>query len=148
MSDRIAVMKDGRISQLGTPGELYLTPANEYVADFIGQVSFIDGIYNAHSQTVRLDGDITIPAALEHVDGPVRLVMRPENIHISDDATGVTGEVVEILRQTGTTTYQVQLANGQIVKSRSLGFSGPSLTTGGRVNIRFDQCSLAYLRKA
>src|SRR4030095_3268715 len=43
MSDRIAVMNDGRILQLGTPGEIYERPRTRFVADFIGQTNFLEG---------------------------------------------------------------------------------------------------------
>jgi putative spermidine/putrescine transport system ATP-binding protein len=52
MSDRVAVMRDGAIEQLGTPSELYENPATQYVADFIGESNFIDGVV-----TDRVDGD-------------------------------------------------------------------------------------------
>jgi ABC-type Fe3+/spermidine/putrescine transport system ATPase subunit len=128
LSDRIAVMKDGRIAQLASPEELYLRPANEYVADFVGKVTFIDGIYRASEGHVTTADGLAIPADLNCADGPVRLVVR----------------LVEIARQTGTTTYQVELASGQVVKSRRLGFSGAGLQPGAPVALRFDTCRLAY----
>jgi spermidine/putrescine ABC transporter ATP-binding subunit len=44
MSDRVAVMQGGRIEQVGSPAELYDTPASRFVADFIGESNFLDGI--------------------------------------------------------------------------------------------------------
>ena len=44
MSDKIVVMKDGLIEQVGTPGEIYDEPVNEYVANFIGQSNIINGV--------------------------------------------------------------------------------------------------------
>jgi ABC-type Fe3+/spermidine/putrescine transport system ATPase subunit len=44
MSDRVAVMRHGRIEQVGTPTELYETPANRFVADFLGESNFLDGV--------------------------------------------------------------------------------------------------------
>jgi spermidine/putrescine transport system ATP-binding protein len=52
MSDRIAVMNEGRILQLGTPGEIYEQPRNRFVADFIGQTNFLD------VDVVGVDGDV------------------------------------------------------------------------------------------
>nr|WP_233255062.1 hypothetical protein [Halopenitus persicus] len=51
MSDRIAVMHDGRIERLGTATEIYEEPATEFVADFIGETNQIRGTYG---ETVRL----------------------------------------------------------------------------------------------
>ena len=44
MSDKIVVMKDGEIQQIGTPTDIYNEPVNEYVAKFIGESNIIDGI--------------------------------------------------------------------------------------------------------
>ena len=46
MSDKIVVLKDGEIQQIGTPEEIFYEPANEYVAKFIGESNFIDGVMN------------------------------------------------------------------------------------------------------
>ena len=43
MATRIAVMSEGRILQVGAPGEIYETPATRFVADFIGNVNLMDG---------------------------------------------------------------------------------------------------------
>src|SRR5690606_37766886 len=48
VSDRIAVMKDGVVQQIGKPHEIYLTPSNKFVASFIGSTNFLKG--NASSQ--------------------------------------------------------------------------------------------------
>ncbi len=53
MSDRIAVMNAGRIEQVGTPEELYLTPASRFVASFLGEVNWIDGI-GVRPESVRV----------------------------------------------------------------------------------------------
>ncbi|WP_019170258.1 ABC transporter ATP-binding protein [Pseudaminobacter salicylatoxidans] len=144
LSDRIAVMKDGKIAQLASPDELYLRPQNEYVADFIGKVTFIDGLYRAAERRVMTAEGVAIPADLPLSDGPVRLVIRPENIHLTDDAGDVAGDLVEVSRQTGTTTYQVRLDGGQVVKSRHLGLGETGLRPGSPVRLRFDTCKLAY----
>ena len=48
MSDRIVVMNQGRIEQVGSPTEIYRRPRNRFVADFIGETNFIDGQIVAH----------------------------------------------------------------------------------------------------
>lgn len=146
LSDRIAVMKDGQIAQLASPEELYLRPANEYVADFIGKVTFIDGIYHSSEGHVTTADGFVIPAELRCPDGPVRLVVRPENIHLTDEEQGIPGKLIDIARQTGTTTFQIELQGGQIVRSRRLGFSETSMQPGALVRLRFDACRLAYPR--
>jgi len=144
LSDRIAVMKDGKIAQLASPETLYLHPTSEYVADFIGKVTFIDGVYRAHDRQVLTANGVAIPAELTEPDGPVRLVVRPENIHLTDDADGIAGTLIEVARHTGSTTYQVRLSSDQVVKARHLGLSTAGLQPGAAVRLRFDICKLAY----
>lgn len=84
MSDRIAVMRGGRIVQVGTPENIYATPADAFVAEFFGEVntfrvSFSDsgGWHNADTgQQLHLD----LPAALVHATEAV-VVVRPEYMH-------------------------------------------------------------------
>ena len=49
MSDRICVMKDGIIQQLGTPKDIYNEPVNRYVANFIGESNIFDGVYKKNN---------------------------------------------------------------------------------------------------
>ncbi len=91
LSDRIAVMNEGRILQVGTPSEIYDSPQNRFVADFIGTSNFFDGTL------ISTDGDFaavvsnTEPSfkfVCPHsedasIDTSVTLVIRPERIDIS-----------------------------------------------------------------
>lgn len=90
MSDRIAVMAGGRIVQLGTPTSLYRDPRSPFVADFIGRMSFAEGIYlglSEGSHTLRLGDDIVLQAStIEHAPSPgtrLRLAMRPERLALA-----------------------------------------------------------------
>jgi ABC-type Fe3+/spermidine/putrescine transport system ATPase subunit len=118
------------------------------VADFIGQVTFIDGIWQRSSGNVTTDFGQTFKADLELADGPVRLVIRPENVRLAEvnAANAANGTLVEMVRQTGTTTYQVQLPQGPIVKARQLGLSEGRLQPGAAIGLQFDTCKLAFSR--
>jgi multiple sugar transport system ATP-binding protein len=94
MADRIVVMKDGRIQQVGTPEEVYETPANVFVGGFIGTppMNFIHGTLTADGHFVSESGahKVLVPSAkaavaLEqgYANKPVILGIRPEDI--SDD---------------------------------------------------------------
>lgn len=75
VADRIVVMSMGRIEQVGTPGDIYATPATPFVASFIGDMNMID-VTVANG---RIDiGGITLPVTLP--DGPATLAVRPEDI--------------------------------------------------------------------
>lgn len=90
MSDRIAIMADGRIQQLGTPHEVYMQPSNRFVAGFFGESNFLDvAVERAGDNPIlRPKGlrDITLHAALRRpLSGDRFLAMvRPEAIEIGD----------------------------------------------------------------
>ncbi len=98
MSDKIVVMKDGNIEQIGTPTEIYNEPVNRYVANFIGQSNIMDGIMKK-DYLVRFDDK-----NFECVDHdfkpnePVDVVIRPEDIRIMKKSKGkMNGQVISVL---------------------------------------------------
>src|SRR5947208_7487900 len=96
MGDRIVVMKDGRIEQVGPPLELYDHPANVFVAGFIGSptMNFVDGVVSSNRTEVRLaDGNLVPIAATGVAAGQsVTLGLRPEHLQVS--SSGIAGEVL------------------------------------------------------
>jgi ABC-type Fe3+/spermidine/putrescine transport system ATPase subunit len=103
MSDRIAVMNDGRFEQVGTPEEVYDRPATRFVADFVGTANVFDGsVRTADRDTVTVDCgavDLTARAATEvSVGDDVSVVARPEHtrVYANGEAAGsnlLDGEV-------------------------------------------------------
>ena len=82
MSDRIAVMDEGRLLQVGPPEEIYERPANRFVADFIGQTNLLEGTV-ADASTVVLANGTRVHAASDLAAGTkVALSLRPERAHI------------------------------------------------------------------
>jgi spermidine/putrescine transport system ATP-binding protein len=98
MADRIAVMNHGRIEQLGTPTELYETPATAYVAGFLGVSNLIAGTVSG-PDTVRLrrGPEVHVPRhALAGRTGEVAVGIRPEKIELGNGQTNtLDGTVVE-----------------------------------------------------
>jgi putative spermidine/putrescine transport system ATP-binding protein len=95
MSDRIAVLADGRLEQVGTPGEVYEHPATEFVAGFVGT-----------SNLLERDGK--------------RYTIRPEKLHLLDPGDPVPGGmqsepgvVHEVVYLGAVTRYEVELESGQ-----------------------------------
>jgi len=83
MADRIVVMNQGVIEQVGTPGEVYRTPHSAFVADFVGTTNFLSAVVSAPSR-VRF-GDIDLACELDVRPGvghDVTLVVRPEDIAV------------------------------------------------------------------
>ncbi len=84
MSDRIALLRDGRIVQVGTPDELYARPTEIYTAQFLGESNIFYGTVQTGVFHDRDCGHtLPLPGA---VDGPVALVIRPEKIRVSQSA--------------------------------------------------------------
>ena len=85
MSDRIAVMKDGRVMQVGSPEEIYLHPRNTFVAKFIGEaINLVEGEYrNGYVETNI--GTIKLTGNLDLKEGEkVTLAIRPEHIYLGE----------------------------------------------------------------
>lgn len=98
MSNRIVVMKDGVIQQIGSPEDIYNEPINRFVADFIGESNIVDGIM-IKDFLVSIQGK-----EFECVDGgfeedlPVDVVIRPEDIEITQTSRGlINGEVTDVV---------------------------------------------------
>ena len=112
MADRIVVMRSGEVEQIGTPLELYDTPANLFVAGFIGSpaMNVLDGIVEGNG--FKLNDGTVIPlqphTAASH-QGPAKLGIRPEHLRL--DPAGMKAEVL-VIEPTGSET-QVALKMGQ-----------------------------------
>ncbi|MBX6362659.1 MAG: ABC transporter ATP-binding protein [Gemmatimonadetes bacterium] len=126
LSDRVALLRAGRLQQVGTPEELYLEPANAFVASFLGRASFLPArVVAAEGEIVvcELSGGVRWPAARGGVDArpgaEVRLMLRPEAIALTadgaDGAGSLPGRVTE--RQFGgaTTLYRVETPAGEVL---------------------------------
>jgi spermidine/putrescine transport system ATP-binding protein len=117
MADRIAVMNDGRIEQLGTPDELYERPQTAFVAGFLGISNLLRGTV-AGTDSVRLDDGTTvrIPAeSLRGRSGRVAVGIRPEKIRPDGQDTNMLRGVVKERAYIGVSTqYIVETRNGNI----------------------------------
>ncbi len=121
MADRIAVMNHGRIEQLGTPTELYETPATAFVASFLGVSNLIPGTVSG-SDTVLLRGGPEVrvrPDALAGRTGSVAVGIRPEKIELGDrQPNTLDGTVVEEAYVGVATQYIVDTGCGRLTVYR------------------------------
>jgi spermidine/putrescine transport system ATP-binding protein len=125
MSDRIAVMSQGIVEQVGTPREVYDEPTTEFVADFLG----ISNMISADAQPdgsggCRLQvGDFTLMATVGATSsrGTVKCVVRPERVKLEPyDSSGescVPGIVERLIYLGSATRVAVHLATGQTLQS-------------------------------
>jgi spermidine/putrescine transport system ATP-binding protein len=91
MSDRIGVMRDGRLLQVAGPEELYERPATRFVADFIGRSNILPGTVASPGRVVLTNGDrLDLPTAQE-AGTAVGVAVRPERIRIGQPGTAPAG---------------------------------------------------------
>ena len=121
MSDRLAVMSNGRIEQIGSPVEVYEEPATAYVADFLGVSNLMSALGDGGGR-VRL-GDFQFMAARGDLDarGPIRIVIRPERVRLEDQGTSgdnrIPGMVERVLYVGSTIQVLVHLAHGETLQA-------------------------------
>lgn len=111
ISDRIAVMKDGHIMQIGTPNEIYAKPLNPFVAGFIGVSNFMDCTVKNNGE-VCIDGASTVVIPLRRqYEGSARISARPEQLLFAE--RGMPGTVLFSTFLGDFIEYEVQLKGGQ-----------------------------------
>lgn len=117
ISDRIAVMNQGNIMQIGTPEEIYRKPANPFVANFIGVSNFIDCTVSSSGNTasISLPGDYTvsIPVSRDY-NGEAILSARPEQLFF--DEKGIPGKISMSIFLGDFIQYDVELVTGQTIE--------------------------------
>ena len=125
MSDRLAVMSEGRIAQLGDPRQVYQEPETEYVADFLGVANLLDvqsGAGTGGMGTIKVgDFDLQGTIPVGHPAGAGRAVIRPERIELGEPGqTGqnmVPGMVERSVFLGSISQVFVRLANGSLVQA-------------------------------
>ena len=119
MSDRIAVMNEGRLEQIGPPEEIYREPASEFVAEFIGDTNLLDGqvVDRDGGAVVEVGGRAGFSVPANGKRGSVTVSIRPEDFQIHRVDTDVdaefAGEVIERYFQGDQTNYVVD-ADGDL----------------------------------
>jgi putative spermidine/putrescine transport system ATP-binding protein len=149
MSDRIAVMRDGKIEQIGTPAEIYERPATRFVAGFIGSINIVP----AKVAEIATGGlrrlDTPAGPAMARIDGAasgraVMLTIRPERLKLADAGGAPAGAVawaarVERVVYTGARLeVQLRLADGTIAMAEA--------TNDGRTSVSEGQGIVAWFR--
>lgn len=115
MSDRVAVMNDGIIDQLGPPEEIYNNPATEFVAGFIGDINKLTGKVTAQNQ-LECNGKIVMAHTKNIAAGTaVKVFLRPENIFITESDIGIPGKIIQSVFAGTHTKLEVQLSDRNIV---------------------------------
>jgi len=115
LSDRVVVMNNGKIEQVGTPAEIYTRPATVFVADFIGQANFIESkVLNISKTQITFDmfgQSLAIPSAESSFKfgESVYLVIRPEAVQFIDEGTGIEGDVMQTDYLGSRVEYEIEI---------------------------------------
>jgi iron(III) transport system ATP-binding protein len=155
VADRIAVMRAGRVAQVGTPAELYGKPCSGFVAEFIGQTNLLQGrLVARESDGIVVDtqiGKVTAPFDMA-VNGDVRLSIRPEHVRVCEMSgiilsNPIANRFAARLTETtflGESSEHLFAVNGWTLKALS---TPPSLTLPPEVSIEFDRDDVVVLKE-
>jgi spermidine/putrescine transport system ATP-binding protein len=127
MSDRIAVMNAGRIAQIGTPQEVYESPADAYVADFLGAANLLQVVVaervRGGASTLKL-GDIALTTSNEVPAEPgasAQAVIRPERVRVEEHGSAGQNRVPALIDRVvylgAATQVHLRLATGESVQA-------------------------------
>ncbi|MBE0410215.1 MAG: ABC transporter ATP-binding protein [Anaerolineales bacterium] len=154
MSDRIAVMENGQVFQVGSPEEIYESPANRFVADFIGETNFISGVIAEMGAPIDIllanDAHIFAGWAENGISRGERIILsiRPEKIRLYPDEddmdiTGFSithGEIRQVIYSGVDTRFAIDIGNGSelIVRLPNALRTGRSFQLGNKVLVSWD----------
>jgi iron(III) transport system ATP-binding protein len=130
VADRVAVMNEGRIEQVGTPEEVYSRPRSRWVASFIGEIEVLSGEVRENRAECELG---SVPAG--ELKGEVDILVRPESLAVGVTGSGraVSAEVISRRFYGHDQMLELRLPSGKVVRSRQLGF--PTWHAGDRVHV-------------
>lgn len=145
ISDRIAVMRKGRILQIGTPQELYMKPESIFVAHFIGESNFLEGYVSGKNSEGNAIIELREGAKMEALNDSfnegqkVVLSMRPETLIVEkglqDGSNVVSGTVDRITFEGSSIRYEIKLDNDEMIVAIKNALSGEWLNSGERVKV-------------
>jgi spermidine/putrescine transport system ATP-binding protein len=135
MSNRIAVMSAGHVQQIGTPRDIYESPDNRFVADFIGETNLIEvdveAVSDGQAQVVLPGGHRVTTSSATTTKGRHHLSIRPERVTLAAPGAGVQAVVEQVIylgtdlqvlvRLDGGTPMQVRLQNAARIQVPSPG---------------------------
>jgi ABC-type Fe3+/spermidine/putrescine transport system ATPase subunit len=145
ISDKIAVMKKGKIKQVGTPVELYMSPENVFVANFIGESNFLEGyvLERDNKETlIELRGGIRVQAVSNDLNKGERVVLaiRPEAFVVENGMKGknsISGVVQRVTFEGTNVRYEIVLENQDMIVIVKPSMTGEWFKIDEKVNVSF-----------
>jgi iron(III) transport system ATP-binding protein len=139
ISDRILVMERGRVAQIGTPLELYQSPGNRFVAEFIGEANFLPATLESVEDGwagLRIGPQRLRVQSRPLAPGAVTVLARPEAIRIRTRGEGLAGTIQKVSYLGSSTDYTVETELGSILVTDSE-MQGGVLGAGTAVRLEF-----------
>jgi sulfate/thiosulfate transport system ATP-binding protein len=142
LADRVVILRNGRIEQIGTPDEIYREPASAYVFDFIGRANRIDGDvvggeFRAHGFALRTAEHAAESNATRSADGPAQLYVRPHDLELVDTDAGFAAEVIAAHRRADRITLELHLpGQARSLELDSIANGDAPPAAGARVGVR------------
>jgi putrescine transport system ATP-binding protein len=121
VADRIALMNEGRLVQVGPPADIYERPTSRWVADFVGQVTLLEGRLQPGGLLTTAVGQLRVPDG-ESATAKVWLALRPEKLSLSAErpppngGNAIAGTVFEIGYRGDVSVYKVRLSDRSLMK--------------------------------
>jgi spermidine/putrescine ABC transporter ATP-binding subunit len=142
LADRIGVMRDGRMEQVGTPAEVYERPANRFVAGFLGVANLLPAVVQPDGMTLALPSlGASVRAATPAPFGPALLALRPERLRLDpgpDAANRLAGVVLDQAYAGESLAIRVRLADGtelRVTQALTQGLEAVRLIPGQPVTL-------------
>jgi putative spermidine/putrescine transport system ATP-binding protein/spermidine/putrescine transport system ATP-binding protein len=147
LSDRVAVMRNGTIEQVGAPREIYDRPVNEFVAGFLGASNFLDGVVVSRdasiAQVETACGRVGVASDSARVGDKVRVAVRPERVRMSRPAgeglpgEGIRARIRDVVYRGSVTHYYMSSTGGELLSYRQNAAAG-DWTAGDDVSCSWD----------
>ncbi|BCG79296.1 ABC transporter ATP-binding protein [Mesorhizobium sp. 113-3-3] len=143
MSDRIVVMNAGAVEQIGTPQEVYETPATAFVADFLGKANMLAGTVSRSGQATAValatgqTVEVACPRPLAQ-GSKVTVVVRPQKLSVGAvGANRLTGRVVSASYLGGSAIYEIDIGGKTLIRANAP-ITGRVLREGEAIDLGFD----------
>jgi iron(III) transport system ATP-binding protein len=150
MADRIAIMRSGRVEQIGSPRDLYRRPGSRFVAEFLGETNILHGSCTQTNSNHMVfecpSGSLPLPPETACPDGEVMCSIRPESWRIVAQGTpgSLTGEIERSTYFGEVVQHEVRI-DGSIVKVLELGVGVAPRSRGLTVGLQVDPEELALI---
>lgn len=153
MSDRICLMSNGKIEQIGTPSELYFAPSTKFAADFLGESNILPARIGRGGTTLTVAESVEIPlqALNTTASDAAAIMLRPEMIHLADQADTdrftFDATVEEIIFAGSVTNVYTKLKTGeQVIFKRLTDGAAASMHKGQQVRLAARFADVVTLR--